>query len=245
VRGQIAQGRQAYFVYPLIEESEAVDLKAATVHFHHLQTKVFPDLRLGLIHGRLPSEERDAVMEQFTRRAIDILVATTVIEVGIDVANASVMVIENAERFGLAQLHQLRGRVGRGSAQSFCILVAKKYLIRGARASSRSQGALSIDGQRLAEQRLAAITASTDGFKIAEIDLELRGPGDFFGTRQSGMPEFRVANIVSDATLLNDARSDAFAIAESDPHLERDDHRALLGYLRARYRDELNLLDVG
>ncbi|HXX63410.1 MAG TPA: ATP-dependent DNA helicase RecG [Bacteroidota bacterium] len=245
VREQIAQGRQAYFVYPLIEESEAVDLKAATVHFHHLQKEVFPDLRLGLIHGRLPSEERDTVMEQFTARAIDILVATTVIEVGIDVANASVMVIENAERFGLAQLHQLRGRVGRGSAQSFCILVAKKYLIRGARTASRSPSELSIDGQRLAERRLAAISASTDGFKIAEIDLELRGPGDFFGTRQSGMPEFRVANIVSDAALLNDARSDAFAIAESDPRLERDEHRALLGYLRARYRDELNLLDVG
>lgn len=245
VRAQVAEGRQAYFVYPLIEESETIDLKAATVHFRHLQKEVFPDLRLGLIHGRLPAQERDGVMEQFTRRAIDILVATTVIEVGIDVANASVMVIENAERFGLAQLHQLRGRVGRGSAQSFCILVAKKYLLRRARAASRDKGALSLDGQRLAEERLGAMLASSDGFKIAEIDLELRGPGDFFGTRQSGMPEFRVANILTDAVLLNDARSDAFSIAESDPHLAHADHRALLGYLRARYRDEMNLLDVG
>ncbi|HTO94753.1 MAG TPA: ATP-dependent DNA helicase RecG, partial [Bacteroidota bacterium] len=210
VREQVLAGRQAYYVYPLIEESEALDLKAATVHREHLQRDVFPDLRVGLIHGRLAAEERDAVMEKFLRREIDILVATTVIEVGIDVANATVMVIENAERFGLSQLHQLRGRVGRGSDRSYCILVARRWIAaRAGRAAARG-AAPGGEEQALAERRLAAMVATTDGFRIAETDLALRGPGDFFGTRQSGLPEFHVADIIADASLLADARADAF-----------------------------------
>jgi ATP-dependent DNA helicase RecG len=245
VREQVRDGRQAYFVYPLIEESEKLDLKAATVHYNRLQQEVFPDLRLGLIHGRLAGEERDAVMERFTRGEIDILVATTVIEVGIDVSNATVMVIENAERFGLSQLHQLRGRVGRGSDRSYCILVAKKWIARRAgRAASRGT-AIAADQQLLAERRLAAMVATTDGFSIAETDLRLRGPGDFFGTRQSGIPEFKIADILADAALLDAARADALAIVESDPHLGKSEHRSLLSYLRSRYHDEMKLIDVG
>ncbi|HTY58765.1 MAG TPA: ATP-dependent DNA helicase RecG, partial [Bacteroidota bacterium] len=245
VREQVRAGRQAYYVYPLIEESEKLDLKAATVHYNHLQNTIFPDLRLGLIHGRLSGEERDAVMERFTRREIDILVATTVIEVGIDVSNATVMVIENAERFGLSQLHQLRGRVGRGSDRSFCILVAKRWIAgRASRAASRPAAA-SAGEQLLAERRLAAMVSTTDGFRIAETDLQIRGPGDFFGTRQSGMPEFKIADIIADAALLADARDDAFAIVADDPHLAKGEHRSLLEYLRSRYHDEMKLLDVG
>jgi ATP-dependent DNA helicase RecG len=245
VREQVRAGRQAYYVYPLIEESEKLDLKAATVHYNHLQKEVFPDLRLGLIHGRLSGEERDAVMERFTRGEIDILVATTVIEVGIDVSNATVMVIENAERFGLSQLHQLRGRVGRGSDRSYCILVAKRWIAgRVGRAAAR--GAVpAADQQLLAERRLAAMVATTDGFRIAETDLQLRGPGDFFGTRQSGIPDFKIADIVADAALLDEARADALAIVESDPHLGMSEHRSLLSYLRSRYHDEMKLIDVG
>ncbi|HUI11183.1 MAG TPA: ATP-dependent DNA helicase RecG [Bacteroidota bacterium] len=245
VREQVGAGRQAYYVYPLIEESEALDLKAATVHRDRLQREIFPDLRVGMIHGRLPADERDAVMEKFIRREIDVLVATTVIEVGIDVPNATVMVIENAERFGLSQLHQLRGRVGRGSDRSYCILVARRWIAsRAARAAARG-GANAGAEQALAERRLAAMVETTDGFRIAETDLALRGPGDFFGTRQSGLPEFRVADIIADASLLADARADAFAIVERDPRLASDEHAALRSYLRSRYRDEMSLVDVG
>jgi ATP-dependent DNA helicase RecG len=245
VREQVREGRQAYFVYPLIEESEKLDLKAAAVYYNRLQQEVFPDLRLGLIHGRLAGEERDAVMERFTRGAIDILVATTVIEVGIDVSNATVMVIENAERFGLSQLHQLRGRVGRGSDRSFCILVAKRWIAGRVGRAASGGTVLAADQQLLAERRLAAMVATTDGFRIAETDLQLRGPGDFFGTRQSGIPEFKIADILADAELLEEARADALAIVESDPHLKKSEHRSLLSYLRSRYHDEMKLIDVG
>jgi ATP-dependent DNA helicase RecG len=241
VKSEVRSGRQAYFVYPLIEESEKLDLKAATVHFHHLQHEVFPGLRLGLIHGRLRGEERDAVMAQFIARAIDILVATTVIEVGIDVPNASVMVIENAEHFGLAQLHQLRGRVGRGSDQSSCILMTKGWLTRAAkRAENHAAQSLALDQQRLAEQRLAAMVKTTDGFVIAETDLRLRGPGDYFGTRQSGTPMFRVADLLTDTALLNEARADAFDVVERDPLLSDPAHRALALYLRSGDREEIS-----
>lgn len=245
VREQVAAGRQAYYVYPLIEESEKLDLKAATVHYDHLRRDVFPDLRLGLIHGRLAADERDEVMDRFTSGAVDILVATTVIEVGIDVSNATVMVIENAERFGLSQLHQLRGRVGRGGDRSYCILVAKRWIAAKAGRAAARGNAPGADQQLLAERRLAAMVATTDGFRIAETDLQLRGPGDFFGTRQSGVPEFKIADVIADAALLDEARVDAFAIIESDPHLALAEHRTLLSYLRSRYHDEVKLFDVG
>jgi ATP-dependent DNA helicase RecG len=240
VRREVQKGRQAYFVYPIIEESAKVDLKAATSHCAALQEKEFPGLRLGLLHGRMSSEEKDGVMGRFKARELDILVATTVIEVGIDVPNASVMVIENAERFGLSQLHQLRGRVGRGSEQSYCILLAERW--RARRVTGDDAAA---EQRRVAQRRLATMVQTTDGFRIAEVDLEIRGPGDFFGTRQSGMPEFKIANIVTDATVLGEARDDAFALVASDPHLRRDDHRALADHLRSRFIEEMSLLQVG
>lgn len=242
VRDQVKRGSQVYFVYPLIEESEKVDLKAATVHFEELRTKVFSDLRLALIHGRMKSEEKDHVMRQFKDRQVDILVATTVIEVGIDIPNASIMVIENAERFGLSQLHQLRGRVGRGSEQSFCILLTKRWIARGAERVGRKkvEPSLSLD-----QQRLATMIDTTDGFRIAEVDLELRGPGDFFGTRQSGIPEFKVANILTDTRLLEQAREDARALVELDPRLQLPAHRLVADHLRTHFRDALTLMQVG
>jgi ATP-dependent DNA helicase RecG len=246
VRGEVARGRQAYFVYPLVEESEKLELKAATVHFEELRRSAFPGLRLGLIHGRMSGEEKEGVMGAFRDRRIDVLVATTVIEVGIDVPNASVMVIENADRFGLSQLHQLRGRVGRGSEQSFCILLAPRWQVRNALRMADPMGTEGpADPGRLAERRLAAMARSNDGFAIAELDLHLRGPGDFFGTRQSGIPEFRVADLVSDAGVLQEARDDAFALITSDPHLRSADHHALAAYLRTNAREDFLLAQVG
>ncbi len=247
VRGQIREGRQAYFVYPLIEESEKLDLKAATEHYEHLQKHVFPDLRLGLIHGRLASEEKDGIMKAFKDRQLDILVATTVIEVGIDVPNASVMVIENAERFGLAQLHQLRGRVGRGVEQSYCILMAPKWLVGRAERKVLTDPAemRSLDPKDLAAVRLATIAGTTDGFRIAEVDLQIRGPGDFFGTRQSGVPEFRVANILFDGVVLEAARKDAFELVAHDPRLTLPAHRVLSEHIQTFHRETMSLLEVG
>lgn len=187
----IRQGRQVYLVYPLVEESEKLDLLNATQMAEHLQQAVFPNFRIGLIHGRMKQEEKDAVMENFRRGAIHMLVATTVIEVGVDVPNASVMIIEHAERFGLSQLHQLRGRVGRGDEQAYCILMASHKRTAEAR------------------ERLAIMEETSDGFKIAEKDLEIRGPGEVMGTRQSGVPTFRIGNIVRDYSLLEAARKEA------------------------------------
>lgn len=198
---EIRKGHQAYVIYPLVEESEKTELKAATQMAEQLGREVFPDLRIGLLHGRLSPEEKEEVMGAFKSRSLDILVATTVIEVGIDVPNATVMVVEHAERFGLSQLHQLRGRVGRGSSRSRCILL--------------TPGRLSEEG----EKRLRVMTATTDGFRIAEADLEIRGPGDFLGTRQSGLPDFRVASILRDGAILEQARAAAFDLLESDPDL--------------------------
>ncbi len=193
VRAELRAGRQAFVVYPLVEESEKLDLKAATEMAAELQAHVFPDARVGLVHGRIATAERERTMAAFAAGAIDVLVATTVIEVGIDVPNAAVMVIEQAERFGLAQLHQLRGRVGRGAARSYCVLAHAPRLSDAARA------------------RLQALAGTTDGFEIAERDLELRGPGDFFGTRQSGVPLFRVGDLLRDHRLMEEARRQAAA----------------------------------
>jgi ATP-dependent DNA helicase RecG len=241
VREQVRAGRQAYIVYPLIEDSEAVDLKAAVAHFEELRSGAFKAHRVGLLHGRLPSDEKDRTMTAFLRRDLDILVATTVIEVGIDVANATVMVIENAERFGLAQLHQLRGRVGRGGAQSYCILLTS----RGVAGKARRAPAADPDEAQRAARRLATMVATTDGFAIAEEDLRIRGPGDYFGTRQSGLPAFRVADVVADGAILQQARDDAFELVGSDPHLRRPEHRALADDVRMRFRDALDLLAAG
>jgi len=197
VRREVARGRQAFVLYPVIEESKQ-ELKAATAEYERLAKIVFPNFRVGLLHGRLKNEEKDEVMERFRRGELQILVATTVIEVGVDVPNATVMVIEHADRFGLAQLHQLRGRIGRGSEKSHCILVAPK----------------SIKGE--ARERIETMVATSNGFEIAERDLKQRGPGEFFGTRQHGDAAFSFAQPLRDRELLELARREAFALAE-DP----------------------------
>jgi len=246
VRGQVKEGRQAYIVYPLIEISEKLDLKAATEGFELLKTKIFPGLRIGLVHGKMSPDQKEEVMRSFKSGTIDILVATTVIEVGIDIPNASIMVVEHAERFGLAQLHQLRGRVGRGADQSYCILMAPDWM----KERSRKASSLSLTGEEDADEiravkRLKAMEKTTDGFKIAEIDLELRGPGDFFGTRQSGIPELQIANLVTDGDLLSLARQEAFNIIDTDPHLRLPGHERLKLYVQERLKDTLSLLETG
>jgi ATP-dependent DNA helicase RecG len=227
LRQQIKEGRQVYVVCPLVEESEAMDLKAATEMADRLQEEVFTDLKVGLLHGRLSFAEKEAAMRAFKDGQTHILVSTTVIEVGIDVANASVMLVEHAERFGLSQLHQLRGRVGRGPWKSYCILLRS--------------GTLSAEARR----RIDAMTETQDGFRIAEVDLELRGPGTFFGTRQSGLPEFRVADLLRDGRVLEEARQEAFPLVAADPSLQRPEHRALREALLARWRGKLDLASVG
>jgi ATP-dependent DNA helicase RecG len=193
VREQIASGRQAFVIYPLVEESDKIDLKAATEMADHLAQEVFPDLRVGLLHGRMKADGKERVMKAFAAGELDLLVSTTVVEVGVDVPNASVMVVEHAERFGLSQLHQLRGRVGRDASQAYCCLLYQAPLSDEAR------------------ERLRALTETTDGFEIAERDLLLRGPGDFFGTRQAGVPTFRSIDLVRDRELLELARREAAA----------------------------------
>ena len=235
---QVAAGRQAYVVYPVIEQSKSVEaqrsLKAAIVEYERLQKFVFPKLRLGLLHGRMRSEEKEAVMEAFRRGEVHILVSTTVIEVGVDVPNATVMVIEHAERFGLAQLHQLRGRIGRGANKSTCILVAPKGA-GGASGDSPAGGE--------SKQRLETMVATTDGFAIAEMDLKLRGPGEFFGTRQHGALSLEVANPLRDRELLETARREAFAFA-GNPEREAA-RRSLLASLAPEWQRRYQLAAVG
>jgi ATP-dependent DNA helicase RecG len=246
LRDEIQKGRQAYIVYPLIETSEKLDLKAATEGFEMLSKEVFPDLRVALIHGRMASDEKDKVMTSFKEGKIDILVATTVIEVGIDVPNASLMVIEHAERFGLSQLHQLRGRVGRGPEQSYCILMAPDWMTKLMKRAPSIQAADEHQQEQLkAVRRLKTMEETTDGFKIAEIDLELRGPGDFLGTRQSGLPELHIANLVTDEEILTLARKEAFKIIDNDPHLRLPAHIPLRKHLEERMSNVLSLLDAG
>jgi ATP-dependent DNA helicase RecG len=222
LKKQVEAGRQAYVVYPVIEESE--DVKAAQKMHQHLSERVFPDVRVGLLHGRLKTEERETVMEAFRRGEVKILVSTTVIEVGVDVPNATVMLIEQAERFGLAQLHQLRGRVGRGAEQSHCILVTDKM-------------------SDAARERIRTMVESTDGFYIAEMDLKLRGPGEFFGTRQSGLPTLRIGNIIRDQDVLEVARGEAQAFIANPPSPE--DLRRAVNYIREHWQRRYALVQVG
>lgn len=227
IRKEIAKGHQAFIVYPLVEQSENLDLKDATKMAEHLQKDIFPDDRVGLIHGKMKDKEKDVVMSEFLDNKISILVATTVIEVGIDVPRASLMVIEHAERFGLSQLHQLRGRVGRRDIPSSCILLADYKVSADAR------------------KRLKVMEKTADGFALAEEDLAIRGPGDFLGTRQSGLPDFRIASIIRDARVLNDAKEDAFALAARDPLLNKPEHAILKEVLIAKWQDKLDLARTG
>jgi len=228
VRKQVTAGHQAYVVYPVIEENEERELKAAMKMYKELSQRVFPDLRVGVLHGRMEPDLKEQVMRAFQKNELHILVSTTVIEVGVDVSNANVMVIEHAERFGLAQLHQLRGRIGRGAAKSYCVLM--------------TGGKISEDGER----RLDAMVRTNDGFQIAELDLELRGPGEFFGTRQAGLPSFRVANLIRDRQLLEAAKREAAAVLDgpnreiSEPEIDR-----ALRYMRTKWHKTYGLVEVG
>jgi ATP-dependent DNA helicase RecG len=222
IREQLDAGRQAYIIYPLVEESEKVDLRSATEMADHLQAEIFPQYRVALLHGRMKQDAKDRVMQAFAAGQIHILVSTTVIEVGVDVPNASIMVVEHAERFGLSQLHQLRGRVGRGQWESHCFLLYQAPWTDDAR------------------ERLKALASTHDGFVIAEKDLELRGPGDFFGTRQSGLPKLRTGDLVRDRDLMEDAHREARRlVAEGGLTPE------LMAFVRETWREQFGLIEVG
>lgn len=227
IRREVQKGNQIFIVYPLVAESEGLDLRDATRMSEHLQKEIFPEFRIGLIHGRMKGSVKDKVMEAFIGKQIQILVSTTVIEVGIDIPKASLMIIEHAERFGLSQLHQLRGRVGRSDTPSFCILLVQH---------TRSDDA---------RKRLRIMEETNDGFRIAEEDLIIRGPGEFMGTRQAGLPDFRVADIVRDGHILNHAKKDAFELVADDPRLEKPDHLSLLEALLKRWSGRLDLAKTG
>ena len=224
VLSEVRKGRQAYIVYPAIEESETVAMKAAQEAYEELSRRVFPQLKVGLLHGKLPAKEKEAVMAAFQRGVVQVLVTTTVIEVGVDVPNASVMVIEDAERFGLAQIHQLRGRVGRGSEQSYCVLVTSKLGDVG-------------------YARIRTLLDSSDGFYIAEMDLRLRGPGEFLGTKQSGLPVFRIGNLIRDSEILELARGEAQSLVLHPPSPEILDHA--VNYVRQQWQRRYGLALVG
>jgi ATP-dependent DNA helicase RecG len=224
VRKELLAGHQVYIVCPLVELSEKLSLLDATQLYELISQKVYPEFSSALLHGRMPNREKDDIMARFKAGEIKILVSTTVIEVGVDVPNASVMIVEHAERFGLAQMHQLRGRVGRGTAQSFCYLIEHQPV------------------GTLGRARLDTMARTTDGFVIAEKDLELRGPGEFFGYEQSGMPQFRFANIIRDQDLLKIARKDAFDIVSADPAFEAPENALLKKLYQSQYTTKEELI---
>jgi ATP-dependent DNA helicase RecG len=222
IREQLDAGRQAYVIYPLVEESEKIDLKSATEMADHLQTDIFPGYRVALLHGRMKQDAKDRVMHAFASGQVHILVSTTVVEVGVDVPNASIMVVEHAERFGLSQLHQLRGRVGRGQWESHCILLYQSPWTDDAR------------------ERLKAMSSTNDGFAIAEKDLELRGPGDFFGTRQSGLPKLRTGDLVRDRDVMETAHREARRIVDEGGLTPE-----LMAFVQQRWQEQFGLIEVG
>ena len=243
VRKQVEAGHQVYVVYPVIEGSsdeeqqlqptengaktKSSGLKAAIQMYDELRKKILPDLKIGLLHGRMSADEKELTMQQFQLGDIQVLVSTTVIEVGVDVPNATLMVVEHAERFGLAQLHQLRGRIGRGAARSYCVLM--------------TGGKISPEG----EERLRAMVRTQDGFEIAELDLQLRGPGEFFGTRQAGMPGFRVANLLRDRKILEMAKHEAARLVAGDTEVTKNEVDTVMDHLRAHWQRRYGLVEVG
>jgi len=226
IRGEIQKGKQVFIVYPLVEESEKLDLKAAIKEAHKLQNEVFPDTKVGVLHGKMAPTEKEQVMSDFKNKKYHILVSTVIIEVGIDIPDATIMAIEHAERFGLPQLHQLRGRIGRGGGQSYCLLLGNPVT-----ASSR--------------ERLKAMVQNNDGFKIAEIDYRLRGPGEFFGTRQHGMPELKISDLVKDISALKCARRDAFELVDNDPYLISEENKKIRQKVKDAFQDKSELFTTG
>ncbi len=225
IRDQVEKGNQCMIVYPLIEESEKLDLKAVEDGYDTLSKMIFPKFKLALIHGRMKKDEKDAVMDAFGRNEIQILVSTTVIEVGIDVPNATVMLIENAERFGLTQLHQLRGRIGRGTEKGYCILIQ-----RGMTATAR--------------RRLDIISSTTNGFDISDEDLKLRGPGEFYGTRQHGFMKWKIADLVYDGDIITEARKAAFDLVDYDPKLKKQEHAGIRSRFLHDYQHMLEYVNI-
>jgi len=221
IREQINLGRQAYIVYPLIEESAALDLKDLMDGYESI-ARAFPEFQLSIVHGKMKPDDKDFEMRRFVKGETHIMVATTVIEVGINVPNASIMVIENAERFGLAQMHQLRGRVGRGAEQSYCLLMTKDKLSQEART------------------RIQTMVRTNDGFEIAQVDLKLRGPGDLTGTQQSGVMDLLVADLIEDGNILQAARQEAQTIIDEDPRLELDKHRVIKSHIASLKKSATN-----
>ena len=225
IKDEVATGRQAMVVYPLVEETEKSDLAAAVEMHEHLSQKIFPNLKVGLIHGRMKKDEKDGVMDAYARNEIHILISTTVIEVGIDIPNATVMLVEHADRFGLTQLHQLRGRVGRGSEKSYCILVRRNFTDNS-------------------KKRLRIMESTTDGFVISDEDLKLRGPGEFFGIRQSGFLKYKIADMVTDGPILRKASQAAFELVKADPNLNQPAHELIRTRFMAEYQDKLEQANI-
>lgn len=220
VRKQILEGRQAYIVSPLIEESETLKVKSAEEIYERLKDDIFKEFNVALLHGKMNSKEKDKIMADFKNNKVQILISTTVIEVGVNVPNANIIAIYNAERFGLAQLHQLRGRVGRGEYQSYCILV------------NESNG-------KIARERMRILQKSNDGFEISEKDLELRGPGEFFGTKQHGIPELKIANLINDMSILKVVQKEAREILKVDPELRLDKHKKLREKIEKMFKTQI------
>jgi ATP-dependent DNA helicase RecG len=239
IRTQVKQGRQAYIVYPLVEKSDKLELKAATEQFKKIRQEIYPELRCCLLHGQMRGDEKENTMRAFLNREYDILVATTVIEVGIDIPNATIMLIENAERFGLSQLHQLRGRVGRGEEQSYCFLSTKDNFMFALRKKD------DVENERKAVIiRLKTMEETNDGFKISEVDLKLRGPGDFLGTRQSGLPAFSFIDLVEDSDIITKARNIAFKIIEKDAHLRNPENNVIRNQFINIYKKNTVYFDI-
>jgi len=226
LKEQLKEGRQAYIVYPVIEESVTLKSEGARKMYETLSRETFKEYRLGLLHGRLSDEEKIKVMKEFKKGKVDILVATTIIEVGIDIPNAAVMIVENAERFGLSQLHQLRGRIGRSKFRSYCILVS----------DARTEES---------RQRLEVISTTDDAIKIAQEDLNIRGPGELFGRKQHGLPELQLGNVVTDIDILKHARKEAFGIIKQDPNLEDESHSKIKKMLLRDFKDKFHLGFMG
>jgi ATP-dependent DNA helicase RecG len=225
VKEEIKNGRQAFVIYPLIEESEKIDLKSAEENYKILKEKIFKEFNVGMIHGRMFWYEKDEIMNNFKDKKIKILVATTVVEVGIDISNATIMIIEDAQRYGLSQLHQLRGRVGRGAEQSYCILIGK-------------------DLDEISRRRLKILENTTDGFQIAEEDLDIRGPGEFYGIRQSGMLNFSCTDLSKDKDILDNARDIAFKIINNDPQLRNPENKIIRKAFLKNYTEALYLMTI-